>query len=66
MSTYDKQYLSIVRNILENGYYDKNRTAVATYKIPHQIMQFDLSKEFPILTTKFVAFKTSIKEMLWI
>lgn len=29
-------------------------------------MQFDLSKEFPILTTKFVAFKTAIKEMLWI
>lgn len=29
-------------------------------------MQFDLEKEFPILTTKFVAFKTSIKEILWI
>lgn len=66
MSIYDKQYLTIVKNILENGYYDKNRTAVATYKLPHQIMQFDLAKEFPILTTKFVAFKTSIKEMLWI
>ena len=29
-------------------------------------MQFDLEKEFPILTTKFVAFKTSVKEILWI
>ena len=36
------------------------------YKLPHQIMQFDLEKEFPILTTKFVAFKTSVKEILWI
>ncbi len=32
----------------------------------HQIMQFNLQKEFPILTTKFVAFKTAVKEMLWI
>ena len=29
-------------------------------------MQFDLEEEFPILTTKFVAFKTSVKEILWI
>ena len=66
MSLYDKQYLNIVENILENGYYDQNRTGVATYKLPHQIMQFDLEKEFPILTTKFVAFKTAVKELLWI
>ena len=64
MSLYDKQYLNIVENVLENGYYDNNRTGTPTYKLPHQIMQFDLEKEFPILTTKKVAFKTAIKEML--
>ena len=38
----------------------------ATIRLPHQILQFDLSEEFPILTTKFVAFKTAVLEMLWI
>lgn len=66
MSYADKQYLDIVQNILEKGYYDNNRTGVSTFKLPHQIMQHDLSKEFPILTTKFVAFKTAVKELLWI
>lgn len=66
MSIADTQYLGIVKNVLDNGYYDQNRTGIATYKLPHQIMQYDLQKEFPILTTKFVAFKTAVKEMLWI
>lgn len=66
MSSYDDKYLSIANDILENGYYDNNRTGISTYKLPHQIMQFNLEKEFPILTTKFVAFKTAVKELLWI
>ena len=36
-----------------------------TIRLPHQVLQFDLSEEFPILTTKFVAFKTAVLEMLW-
>lgn len=66
MSNADKQYLNIIENILQNGYHDQNRTGISTFKLPHQFMQFDLSKEFPILTTKFVAFKTAVKELLWI
>ena len=66
MSLYDRQYLKIASDILTRGYYDQNRTGIATYKLPHQIMQFDLAEEFPILTTKKVAFKTSVKELLWI
>lgn len=37
-----------------------------TYSLPHQVLQFDLAEEFPILTTKRVAFKTAVLEMLWI
>ena len=66
MSLADTQYLQIIENILDHGYYANNRTGIATYKLPHQMMQFNLAEEFPILTTKFVAFKTAIKELLWI
>lgn len=37
-----------------------------TIRLPHQIFQFDLEEEFPILTSKKVAFKTSVLELLWI
>ena len=37
-----------------------------TYSLPHQILTFNLAEEFPILTTKFVAFKSAVIEMLWI
>lgn len=66
MSLYDNQYLDIASAIIDNGYYDQNRTGIGTYKLPHQIMQFNLAEEFPILTSKAVAFKTAVKEMLWI
>ena len=66
MSLADQEYLSIVKNILDKGALGENRTGMPAYKLPHQIMQFDLEKEFPILTTKFVAFKTAVKEILWI
>lgn len=38
----------------------------STIRLPHQIMQFDLSEEFPILVSKKVGFKTAILEILWI
>ncbi len=66
MSKADIQYHKLIENILNEGYYDQNRTGISTYKLPHQFMQFDLEKEFPIITTKFVAFKTAVKELLWI
>lgn len=39
---------------------------IMTYRLPHQILKFDLEEEFPILTSKFVGFKTAVIEMLWI
>lgn len=37
-----------------------------TIRLPHQALQFDLEEEFPILTSKKVAFKTAVIEILWI
>ena len=44
----------------------QGQSAAQTIRLPHQIMQFDLTEEFPILTTKKVGFKTAVLEILWI
>lgn len=66
MTNYDEIYMNIVQDVLKNGYFANNRTGEPTYKLPQKFMQFNLEEEFPILTTKHVAFKTAIKEILWI
>ena len=47
------------------NHYAQTVKPTTTIRLPHQILQFDLSEEFPILTTKFVAFKSAVLEMLW-
>ena len=67
MSKFDEQYLDLCDRILKTGSKQLNkRTGISTYRLPHQVLRFDLAEEFPILTTKFVAFRSAILEMLWI
>lgn len=66
ISEADIQYHNLARKILEEGYYDNNRTGVPTKKLFGQQFEFDLEEEFPILTTKQIFFKSAIKELLWI
>lgn len=66
MTKFDEQYLDLCQRILKDGVYAQNRTGVATWRLPQQILRFDLSEEFPILTSKHVAFKSAVLEMLWI
>ena len=65
MSKWDKKYIELCEEILEKGTRVKNRTGIDTIKIPFKSFEFDLEEEFPILTTKFVAFKSAVLEMLW-
>lgn len=65
MSKWDKEYIKLCKDILATDFWIENRTGIRTKKIPFRSFEFDLSEEFPILTTKFVAFKSSVLEVLW-
>ena len=51
---------------LEEGTEVVNRTGTNTIKVPSHNFHFDLSKEFPILTTKQLFLRQAVLEMLWI
>ena len=65
-SNVDTQYLNLLENILNYGVLKHNRTGVDTLSLIHQSMSFNLETEFPILQSKKVFYKSSIKELLWI
>ena len=66
MTKWDKEYLKLCKKILKDGIEVQNRTGVNSIKIPFYNLSFDLSKEFPVLTTKQLYFKNAITEILWI
>ena len=66
MSKWDKEYIKLCKKILKEGKRVENRTGIDTIKIPAYSLEFDLSKEFPALTTKQLFFRQAILEMLWI
>ncbi len=66
MSKWDKEYIKLCKKILKDGKRVPNRTGTDTIKIPAYTLEFDLSKEFPALTTKQLFFRQAIVEMLWI
>lgn len=66
MSQFDHDYIALCKKILNHGHRAENRTGVDTYKLPAYSFHFDLSQEFPILTTKQVFIRQAILEMLWI
>lgn len=60
-----KQYLELVKHILDHGQQKQDRTGTGTISIFGYQSRYDLSQGFPVLTTKKILFPAVVRELLW-
>lgn len=60
-----KQYLELVKHILDHGETKEDRTGTGTLSVFGYQTRYDLREGFPLLTTKKVLFKAVVYELLW-
>ena len=60
-----KQYLDLVKLVIDEGVRKPSRTGIDTISYFGAFYKVDLSKGFPLLTTKKIEWKSLLHEMLW-
>ena len=60
-----QQYLDMMRHVRDNGARKEDRTGTGTLSVFGHQMRFDLSKGFPLATTKKLHLRSIIHELLW-
>jgi thymidylate synthase len=65
MNNTDKQYQKLLQDIIHNGVEKKDRTGTGTISVFGRQIRHKMSEGFPLLTTKKMAFKTMVTELLW-
>ncbi|NYE60363.1 thymidylate synthase [Duganella sp. 1224] len=58
-----QQYLDLIQTVIDTGSWQDNRTGIRTLSVPGAMMRYDLTKGFPAVTTKKLAFKSVIGEL---
>jgi thymidylate synthase len=65
MNNLDKQYQALLQDILDNGVVKSDRTGTGTISVFGRQIRHKMSDGFPLLTTKKMAWKSIVTELLW-
>jgi thymidylate synthase len=61
----ENEYLRVLKKVMDEGAVRADRTGTGVLGIFGEQMTFDISESVPLLTTKFVPWKSCVKELLW-